>query len=254
MRFLTKLCSEFWGFMDENMRASIATLTNLKSLDFYNVAMHGIEDDELTLAPRMTQLTELSIILKGALISQLSCLTRLLHLKLRVYAGSSCSLDGALICMPNLECLDVELEDGDTDEQEGAVLGSLKLGRSALTNLRRLKSLSLDSVDVDRHFFRQLASMVRLTKLEFSFPTEKTLPRSFLSQVNQLGSVRELKLGVADGCNVCDLLSPRYLVKMKKLTVHGPQEQLALLRRRFASRPDVRINRKESCWGSRLDA
>ena len=244
------------GDMNAVMSESLASLAELKALDFPNVRMHARNEGSIYLAPRLTQLTKLSIKVNGALASDLSCLTNLMHLELQIHLEFDCSLEDTLVQMPRLERLVVKEADRLAD---GTYLlpvlpryEKLRISSGAMQQLQRLKSLSLESVTVHEFFFQELTSLVKLTKLEVEnvgvFCVE-----SVISQIHQLEHLEELKLLSRDQSRVCSVLSPEYLPKLTKLTVPSSAEVTDTLRRRFRCRPQVLINRtKTSQWHGQL--
>ena len=156
MRSVTKLRSNFSGHLDGDMSESIASHAELKTLDCRYFFMHGVEDDTISLAPRVTQLTELTVSVYGELLAELDCLTELVQLNLFVYCKTPCRLDTALDHMPHLQELEIRLWDGVPSVEGNSPCVGACLSSSALENMDRLKSVRLDCVDVDRHFFQQL--------------------------------------------------------------------------------------------------
>ena len=65
--------------------------------------MHGPHERSLPLAPQLTRLTELSISVKGSLVSALGFLTNLVSLELQIYLEVTCGLDDILRLMTCLE-------------------------------------------------------------------------------------------------------------------------------------------------------
>ena len=250
MKSLKRLCIDTGGSLENNTSLSIAMLTGLKALHCPKVYMHGWFQDHIPLAPRMTQLTELAACLNGKCINQLSSLTQLRRLKLTVDSDEPCSPDDVLICAPYLQTIDIEFR-GYSTTIDPNPSENINLSTTALSDLDRLQSVSLKLVTVDVYFFQQLASKPQLTKLEFMTSKKKVYPCSFLSQVNQLRNLQELKLDLADQCYIPDMLSPEDLTRLKRLNVSGTEREVLALRNRFASVGQVLINHGESRWYSR---
>ena len=237
------------------MRESIASLKELRALVFPVLVMHDAYERSLSLAPHLTRLTELSISLKGSLVSDLGCLVNLVNLELHVYPEVACHLNDTLIQMPYLENVSVRRTAAfDHYNHKKAVQPKqLSIFGSALRESKRLKSLHLDSVTVNEFFFQELASTARLTKLEFESTEEEVCVQSFVDQIHMLEYLEELKLTLGDRGRVCDLLSPQYFPRLSKLIVPSSPEETETLRRRFACRPQVLVNRiKISRWCSQF--
>ena len=252
---ITRLICYFVRGMDAVMRDSIASLKELRALDFPDVVMHGRNEQSVSLAPQVTQLTALSISVKGSLASDIGCSTNLVRLELQVYPEFDCSLDDTVALMPHLQRLAVKRR-GEffcVDLVGDQLHKRLSISSNALLELKQLRSLSLESVAVNRFFFQELASVVKLTKLEFKSTEHETCVQSIVSQIHQLEHLEELELHLADQSCVCDWLSAQYLPRLSKLSVPSLTEEEEETRRtRFASRPQVLINStKKSRWYSR---
>ena len=205
---IVTLIFRFPRCMDAGMRDSIASLKELEALNFPDVVMHGLDEQRVSLATQVAQLTELSITVKGSLASELSCLVNLVYLKLQVYPDVDCSLDDMLTALVHLETLSVQREDGSRNICLGQLPESKKLGIStnALLELKELRSLSLDSVTVDEFFFQDLGLLTKLMKLELVHEKDEIDVQSVVSQIHMLEHLEELKLFQRDQGRMCSLL------------------------------------------------
>ena len=252
---ITKLITRAMDSIDKSKRDSIASLDRLVALDFVHVGMHDLDEEHISLAPQVTQLTELAISVRGSLLSDLGCLTNLVLLKLRVCLDFDCSLDETLVLLPCLEKVAIQGA-GRSFLRFFPVARSkpktFSLSSRALLESKQLKSLSLDSVAVNEFFFQELSSMAKLTKFEFEKAEEQVCEQSTISQIHRLERLEELKLSLGDQNLMCSFLSPKYLPRLTKLTVRTSEEMEDSLRRRFACRPQILINgAKHSHWRRR---
>ena len=233
----------------------ITTCTGLKARDAMGCYVRGDLENDISLAPSLTQLTKIAVHHNGKFLTDLACLTLMQHLDLFVQSDKDCSLDEVLECMPSLQIIQVMFCNENQKTPDAPVAARLRLSGSALSAIHPLKSVGLRDVDVDGHFFHALASKTGLTKLKFTSSRHRGYSRSFISQVNLVRNLEELTIWSRENYNESHLPSPEDLPKLTWLMTR-PEDKEGALRWRFnRSLRRVLVNgEKESAWRSRLAA
>ena len=229
---LTRLEAKQGGYAKLDIRSSIAKCTDLKALDarFGHVGRSRV--DGTSLAPYLTQLTEIAISQRGEFLLDLTCLTLLQCLHLCIQSDRNCSLDEVLECMPRLQIIAVFWHE-NRRSADNAITARLRLSGSVLSPMCHLKSISLYRVDIDESFFHVLASKTGLTKLEFISPSRRRYSRDFVFRVNLLRNLEELGLHLRENNNACALLWPEAFPKLKHLDITPDREDVDAVRKKF---------------------
>ena len=249
---LNRVLSHYSRYRDAARRHASLMPKTVRALEAQDYEERTLFEPGTSPPAEVARLRDLKITLTGEAVVQLSHLTLLEHLRLTVRLDWMGSLDDVLPHLSLMQTLDIKLSHLHEFRWLNYHYGRLSLSGSSLEGMAELRALSLECVDVDDQLFHHLASKERLTKLEFVGAEYMNYTRSFLSQVNQLTGLLELRLEMWHSCNVCRVLCPRRLSKLKRLDVSGTEEQLVSLRNRFANMK-VLINPEESPWCSRLD-
>ena len=181
MRDLTELDIGKVDLYTPNVAELLFSLTNLKSLSFFDDDVQKTIGSSTTGIRYLTGLTDLDT---NCLfhISSLRCLTRLVTLRAGIADDGLCGL----------ECLPIGLE--LLEELDLSVYG--RLPSRLLSSLARLKSLHLFVAheDLDEDFFPTLACLTQLTCLAFMEQSKMVPPLQFYTQFNRLSSLRTLTI------------------------------------------------------------
>ena len=94
-------------YLHPGARECIARCSGLKSIDTRGTYTHDDRKNEVSVAPFLTQLTEIRARHCGKSLAELSCMTLLQRLHLFILSDEDCSLDEVLECMPSLRSIDV---------------------------------------------------------------------------------------------------------------------------------------------------
>ena len=221
------------GQMPETMRETIPMLGSLQELEARKMMLLTAGRNVTFLPSDLVHLTGLALFIRDTSLQLLSSLTQLEDLHLNIVLDYFCKLDNVLRRTTRLQRLCITVRSSRMRTIYKRFGKTAELSGIALAGMRNLKSLALESVDVDGAFFRTLAANVNLTNLEFADTRTMEYFHLFLAQINLLKDLKELTLRIPHKCDVFSVLSRTHLSNLTKLDTNATSDELRRLRRKF---------------------